>query len=375
MTSELRGRGRPRTIGTHLCGRCTRMVPKIRVRWPDGNICGACFTAAVNTHGICAHCNTERLLPGRSPSGERICGDCAGITTNLTCDRCQKEGERIRGGFCACCVLTDDLTAILHPNNPPDLRLQRLIRELSSTNRPQSIRTWMRGTAPAEILHRVGTRELALSHDRSTANRHLARSSTCERCSSITRSCLAVMTSGWSASRPGSTNAWSPLLVTRRFSSRWSSSPAGTTYAGSVRTRRRRTCNTRPAPPSKRSPSPASSYTGSTPNTTPTSTTFGKSTSTSTGPRAPPPANTSAISSNNAASPDTGEPSPRRPGTPRPHPPSPAENDSSSSARSSKQTRSLSPPGSLRSSCSSTAHPSEPSPASASPTSQPRQLA
>jgi len=141
------------------------MVPKIRVRWPDGNICGACYTTAVNTHGTCAHCNTERLLPGRSQSGETICRDCAGITTTLTCDRCQKEGERIRAGLCAGCVLTDDLTAILNPNNPPDLRLHRLIRELASTNRPQSIRTWMRGTAAAELLHRVGTRELALSHD------------------------------------------------------------------------------------------------------------------------------------------------------------------------------------------------------------------
>jgi hypothetical protein len=141
------------------------MAPKIRVRWPEGSICGTCFTTAVNTRGTCAHCNTERLLPGLSPSGEMICRDCAGITTAMSCDRCRKEGERIRGGLCASCVLTDDLTPILHPNDPPDLRLHRLIRELASTNRPQSIRTWMRGHAASELLHRVGARELVLSHD------------------------------------------------------------------------------------------------------------------------------------------------------------------------------------------------------------------
>ncbi|MFE4948785.1 hypothetical protein ACFQ9V_01630 [Leifsonia sp. NPDC056665] len=141
------------------------MVAKIRVRWPDGGICGACFTTAVNTYGTCAQCSTERLLPGRSPSNEIICRDCAGITTTLSCDRCDREGERIRSGLCASCVVTEDLAAILHPNNPPDLRLHRLIREMASTNRPQSIRTWMRGKGASELLRRLGSRDLALNHD------------------------------------------------------------------------------------------------------------------------------------------------------------------------------------------------------------------
>lgn len=163
--TDLRGRGRPRSTGDALCARCGSLVPRFRVHWPDGGICGPCYTSAVNTYGPCAHCNTDRLLPGRSPSGESICRDCAGIHTNLVCDRCGEEGERIRRGSCARCIIVEDLTTVLRPNDPPDLRLHRLIRELASTGRPQSIITWMRSATAAPLLQRLGNRELQLSHD------------------------------------------------------------------------------------------------------------------------------------------------------------------------------------------------------------------
>lgn len=146
--TELRRRGRPRSTGTLRCDRCENLVPKIRTRWPDGAICGPCFTTAVNTYGICAHCSETRMLPGRSPSGESICRDCANIRTNLTCDTCGTEAERLRRGQCAPCIITADLTAILKPNDPPDLRLHRLIRELATTDRPRSAMNWMRLPAP-----------------------------------------------------------------------------------------------------------------------------------------------------------------------------------------------------------------------------------
>lgn len=131
--TDLRGTGRPRAVGPLPCDRCHNHVARIRVHWPDGAICGACFSQAARTYGTCAHCHTDRLLPGRSPTGEHICRDCAGITTNLICDRCHREAERIRKGLCASCVVTDDLTALLKPRHPPDLRLARLIRAPSNT--------------------------------------------------------------------------------------------------------------------------------------------------------------------------------------------------------------------------------------------------
>jgi len=177
--SELRGRGRPRSVGAYRCDRCAGMVAKIRVRWPDGNICGPCFTAAANTYGTCAHCQSERLLVGRSAHAEAICRDCAGITTNFSCAQCGREAERLRAGHCAQCIVVEDLTAILKPNDPPDLRLHRLIRELATTDRTRSIISWTRLPTARPLLVALGDRTLKLSHEAfdelppSTAVEHL----------------------------------------------------------------------------------------------------------------------------------------------------------------------------------------------------------
>jgi hypothetical protein len=163
--TEPRRRGRPRSTGGRECARCHTLAPKIRTHWPEGPICGACFTTAARTYGQCAFCGAQRLLPGRSPAGDDICRDCAGITTNLECDNCGREAERLRGGHCARCVLTGDLERILKPHAPPDMRIKRLIAELAAVPRPESIIVWMRHPVTAALLTQIGTRELHLSHD------------------------------------------------------------------------------------------------------------------------------------------------------------------------------------------------------------------
>jgi site-specific recombinase XerD len=163
--TEPRRRGRPRSTGTRECSRCHNLVPKTRATWPEGPIWGPCFTAAARTYGQCAFCAAERLLPGRSPTGLHICRECAGISTNLDCDNCGREAERLRGGHCARCVLTHDLEQILKPHAPPDIRFKRLITELASVPRPESIITWMRHPVTTTLLTKIGTRELQMSHD------------------------------------------------------------------------------------------------------------------------------------------------------------------------------------------------------------------
>lgn len=166
--TEFKPRGRPRTttIG-YTCDRCGRETGKIRVRWPDGRICGICFTTAVHTYGTCPLCDTTRMLPGRFETGDDICADCAGISTNLHCDNCGLERERFRGGHCIVCVLTAELTTLLKPHDPPDLRLKRLVTVLTTVERPESIYTWLRtnGGASTGLLRRIGDRDIALSHD------------------------------------------------------------------------------------------------------------------------------------------------------------------------------------------------------------------
>ena len=76
------------------------------------------------------------------------------------------------------CTLTDDLTAVLKPNE--DLRLHRLIKLLTETGRPESIYIYMRpGTKARQLLEMIGNRNLALTHEAfdelpsSTAAEHL----------------------------------------------------------------------------------------------------------------------------------------------------------------------------------------------------------
>lgn len=171
-------RGRPRSAGPHACDRCHQQVAKIRLHWPDGAICGACFTEATHTYGTCPHCGQHRMLPGRSAEREPLCRDCAGITTALTCTRCHREAERFRAGLCIRCALTDDLTTVLVPGD--DLRLHRLIKVLTGSQRPESVYTYMRpGTRARTLLEAIGARELALTHEafdrlpRSNATEHL----------------------------------------------------------------------------------------------------------------------------------------------------------------------------------------------------------
>lgn len=160
-------RGRPRTEGgKYTCDRCGRSTNKIRVTWPDGRICGICFTEATHTYGNCPACGDEdRMLPGRDPESSPICRTCAEITTRLTCDECGREAERFRKGRCIRCVLRSDLTTRLHPNDPPDIRIHRLIRALVDVERPESIYTWLRNPALLNILDLIGKRELDLTHE------------------------------------------------------------------------------------------------------------------------------------------------------------------------------------------------------------------
>jgi len=149
----------------------------MRVRWPDGLICGICFREATQTFGECTECGVDRMLPGRSPSGASTCRDCAGIRTNLVCTQCGREAERFRHGACATCALTEDLQSLLRPNDDPGL--WRLVHALAAAERPESVLAYMRGAKAKELLLSLGRRELPLTHDafdalpRSTAAEHL----------------------------------------------------------------------------------------------------------------------------------------------------------------------------------------------------------
>ncbi|GAB2982309.1 hypothetical protein [Actinotalea caeni] len=112
--------GRPRTSGSRVCARCYRAAAKYRIRWPEGPICGICFHNAMRTHGNCAHCDTDRLLPGIDElSASPICAPCAGIPS-IICASCGSEAEHTGAttAHAAACAATYKPCSWTKPTSP-----------------------------------------------------------------------------------------------------------------------------------------------------------------------------------------------------------------------------------------------------------------
>lgn len=160
-------RGRPRTSGDLACDRCGRLAGKLRAHWPEGGICGICFTTAMRTRGTCPGCGEDRLLPGTNDRGEPVCTDCAGIEGDYHCARCGIEGEIFRQGICARCALHRDLTEQLSPSPDGDnsALAQALVNALCSAHRPESIHTWKRSLIVQGLLTGIGDGTIVASHE------------------------------------------------------------------------------------------------------------------------------------------------------------------------------------------------------------------
>ncbi len=104
------------------------------------------------------------MTPGRSPQGSRSAG-----TAQASPLRSTAQSAAARPSVYAVATAHDVLSQQTSPRSsdrtiPPDLRLKRLLCELAAVSRPESIITWMRGKAAAELLKQIGDRDLALSH-------------------------------------------------------------------------------------------------------------------------------------------------------------------------------------------------------------------
>lgn len=212
-------RGRPRTAGAYTCDRCGRSTGKIRVRWPDGKICGICFHQATRTFGSCAQCGQQRLLPGRDGQC-LLCRQCAGITTDLDCHRCGAEGEHHRRGLCTRCTLRDDLTSMLLPAGlEPIPELVHLVDVLVNVERPESMHTWMRRPRVQQLLRGLGDRSITLEHagiDAAPAGQ--AREHT--RQLLVQHGLLPAATLTSPTSKPGSSHVWTRSRSPRSSPSR-----------------------------------------------------------------------------------------------------------------------------------------------------------
>jgi hypothetical protein len=153
-----------RKYHVRTCARCGRTAAK-SARFSDGSICRTCLCKALRTYGTCPQCNTERLLPGRDTTGAPICRDCAGITRNFSCIRCQLEGYLV-AGLCHRCRLTDQLIELLDDGtgriHPP---LMPLFEHLRGMARPDSRLVWINSPQPHDLLADLATGQIALTHE------------------------------------------------------------------------------------------------------------------------------------------------------------------------------------------------------------------
>ena len=163
-----RVRGRPKvTDGYERCTRCGRSANKLRIRWPGDGLCNSCFYTAMRTYGICPRCGHDGVLPGRANrTDERpVCLGCAGIPGNYQCRTCGIEGEIMRAGQCARCVLRGDLDELLRGGDADQAFIAQLIDILCGVDRPESIMTWKRSEKVQQLFAGLRCGEITCSHE------------------------------------------------------------------------------------------------------------------------------------------------------------------------------------------------------------------
>lgn len=166
LTPRNTSRGRPRTTGTATCARCGRAAGRTRATWPEGRICGPCFTTATRTHGSCPDCGQHRLLPGPpSAAGGPRCAPCADILHDFHCSRCNTEGEFYRRGICSRCALRDDLNELLLTHGAAQETASKIVDVLCKADRPESIITWKRSPKVQALLVSLSCGETPLTHE------------------------------------------------------------------------------------------------------------------------------------------------------------------------------------------------------------------
>jgi integrase len=151
------------------CERCRRPLKPgaSRFNFPDGSICISCYTRcrALETHGTCSGCGTDRLVPGLTPAGEPLCTSCSRLD-DFTCERCGKEGRRYLRGICGNCVLTDRLAALLDDGTgQPRTDLVPLLDGVGRMQRPWVGITWVGTDDIQRILPALAHGDVPLTHE------------------------------------------------------------------------------------------------------------------------------------------------------------------------------------------------------------------
>jgi hypothetical protein len=155
-------RCRPRRHGR--CDDCGA-VGAVRADWPRGTVCDTCYYRRLRHPAACAQCGIVRVLVGRAPEGQDICGPCSGSRVDFTCQRCGAPGRLHADGCCARCVVSDRVQNLLSDTNSnPVPQLRPLAAALTAADNPYSVLNWLYYNPAARLLADLASNHTAITH-------------------------------------------------------------------------------------------------------------------------------------------------------------------------------------------------------------------
>jgi len=150
------------------CAHCAQDRPPA-ARWPEGPVCGACYTAALRRRGACRACGQQRRLVSPPGPGADTCADCAGLLITHACALCGAEDKLFEKGRCARCSLRQRAAALVWDLAGQDAAgvpaaLNSVVEAIAAARNPYSALNWLRTGAAAAILADVAAGRTALTH-------------------------------------------------------------------------------------------------------------------------------------------------------------------------------------------------------------------
>lgn len=148
----------------HLCGICAKNVP-VHTHWPVGPVCLSCYRRSINHPGICSSCGENKVLIGRTGTGELACGPCAGSSVDYVCTTCAAPGPQHYEATCLTCSIRRLSIELLTPESGSITEgLDVLPEILAHRGRPASTMRWLIKARTQQALRALAEADGPVTH-------------------------------------------------------------------------------------------------------------------------------------------------------------------------------------------------------------------
>jgi hypothetical protein len=136
------------------------------VRWDEGPLCDACYTAALRRRGRCAVCGQLRRLVAPPGPEATSCADCVGVPVSHACGDSGLQDKLYEKGRCARCSLRRQAADLLSDRTGQvPAELAAVFEAICAARTRRSALNWLRNGAGAGILADIAAARLATTHD------------------------------------------------------------------------------------------------------------------------------------------------------------------------------------------------------------------